>query len=186
MDVIPAPIQSALDLFESTLSDVRFADIDAKTLARAASGVKEVAGAVVSAQAALDSARSVLEERQNVLLELVARAIAYARVYAENDEELRRKLDAIRLPRPVARAPRGHDASSPVLSEVPPPAARGRGRPRKTPVSGPVEVVAPVVAASSPKDAAADLPPVAADDTAVVLPAVGAGRRARHVEEDRP
>jgi hypothetical protein len=134
MDAIPAPIQTALELFEATLADLRFADIDAKTLARAADDVREVAAVVASAQASLDSSRRALEERQNVLLEQVQRAVAYARVYAENDEGLRQKLDAIRLPR-ATRAPRSNDEGALVLSSAPQPAPRRPGRPRKSPAA---------------------------------------------------
>ncbi len=131
MDAISNQIQAALELFEGTLGEVRFADIDAKTLARAAADVNDVATRVAAAQVALDSARAALDERQNALLEQVQRALAYARVYAENDEGLRRRLDAIRLPRP-GRASRGSEAVDLVLSPPPSPTTPGRrGRPRK-------------------------------------------------------
>jgi hypothetical protein len=133
MDALPNPIQSVLQLFEASLSEVRFADIDVKALARAAADVKDVAAVVASAQAALDSARAALEERQEALLQKVQRALAYARVYAENDEALRQKLDAIRLPRPT-RAPRAIEDVDLVLSPPPAPAPRPRGRPRKVAV----------------------------------------------------
>jgi len=129
MDVITTPIQAALALFEGPLADVRFADIDGKTLARAAADVHEVATAVASAHASLESARRALEDRQNALLDLVQRAVAYARVYAEDNEALREKLDAIRLPR-TARAVRAGDGAELVLSPAPTAAPR-RGRPRK-------------------------------------------------------
>src|SRR5579863_4402981 len=101
MEAIPTPIQTVLDLFDAAFADVRFADIDAQTLVKAAADVREVAAVVVSAQAALDSARSALQERQNALLLQVQRAMAYARVYAESDEGLLEQLEAIRLPRPT-------------------------------------------------------------------------------------
>jgi hypothetical protein len=132
MDAIPTPIQSALALFETTFPDMRFADIDAKTLARAAADVQAVATVVASAQAALDSARGALQERQEVLLDQVQRAIAYARVYAENDEALRSQLDAIALPRPTRR-PRASDNAALVLSTAV--VSRKRGRPEKTAVA---------------------------------------------------
>jgi hypothetical protein len=132
MDAIPTAIQTVLELFETTFADVRFADIDTKTLARAAADVQEVATVVASAQAALDSARGALQERQDALLEQVHRAIAYARVYAENDEGLIQRLNAITLPRPARRT--RNDDTALVLSATQP-SPRPRGRPRRPPAA---------------------------------------------------
>jgi hypothetical protein len=134
MDAIETPIKAALALFEATLADVRFADIDAKTLAHTASEVEDAALAVAAAQAALDSARGVLQERQGTLLEQVQRAIAYARVYAESDDALRQQFDAISLPR-LARRPRGVDPAVSGPTEAQPTAPRRRGRPPKTAIA---------------------------------------------------
>jgi hypothetical protein len=125
MEAIPPSIRAALELFETALVDVRFANLDAKTLARAAADVHAVASVVASAQAALDSARSALQERQDVLLEQVQRAMAYARVYAENDEALTQRLNAIALPR-AGRGARSKDDATLVLSSAPHPQAQPR------------------------------------------------------------
>jgi hypothetical protein len=127
---LPAPVQSVLDLFASELADVRFADVDAPTLARLAAEVRSVAEVVASAQAALESARRALDERQELLLGHVQRAVAYARVYAENNEELSQRIEAIALPRATRRV-RGADDTL-VLSPGPQPSPRPRGRPKKS------------------------------------------------------
>lgn len=111
MTVISPPIQALLELFDTALSDVRFADLDAAALAALAAQVNAAAEGVAAKQAALEEANASLLERQNVLLQQAQRALAYARVYAENDFELRAKLDAIALPR-APRRPRA-DPSSP-------------------------------------------------------------------------
>ena len=136
MDAIAPPIRTALELFETTLADVRFADLDAKTLARAAADVHAVAAVVASAQAALDSARSALQERQDILLERVQQAIAYARVYAENDEALTHRLQAIALPR-SPRAARAKDDAL-VLPSAPHSPTRPRTGKRKVVTAGPM------------------------------------------------
>jgi hypothetical protein len=136
MDATPTPIRAALQLFETDLAHVNFADIDAETLAHAVSEVNALADVVATAQAALDSARSALQERQDALLGQVQRAIAYARVYAENDEALMQRLNAIPLPR-SARVARAKDDAALVLSSAPQPAARGRRR-RAVQVSEPM------------------------------------------------
>src|SRR5580658_3696475 len=92
---IPAPIQTLLDLFMSCLADVRFADVDGLTLARHAAEVEAANDAVAAAQLALDATRETLQEKLDALLHQAQRALAYARVYAESDEALTHKLEAI-------------------------------------------------------------------------------------------
>jgi hypothetical protein len=134
-DAISPPIQSLLDLFTTSLADVRFADLDGQTLARLAEGVVTAADTVAAAQSALDAARDALNERQETLLHQAQRALAYARVFAESDETLTAQLDAISLPR-AARRTRPDGAL--VLSADPQPASRPRGRPRKAPADEPI------------------------------------------------
>jgi hypothetical protein len=137
MNAISPPIQALLDLFDSHLADVRFGDVDAKALARIAADVQATAEVVTAAQVALDSARIALHERQEALLLLAQRALAYARVYAEADESLSTRLDAVALPRAARRSrPDPNATSTPselvlTSSSEAPAARRPRGRPRK-------------------------------------------------------
>lgn len=136
MNAISPPIQTILDLFETHLADVRFGDVDAKSLARLATEVQATADVVTAAQVALDSARIALHERQEALLLHAQRALAYARVYAEADESLSARLEAVTLPRPARRSRTDATASSTasevlVLTSDAQPARRPRGRPRK-------------------------------------------------------
>jgi hypothetical protein len=131
---IPPPIQTLLDLFTTSLADVRFADVDGQTLGRCAAEVESAAEAVASAQAALDAARETLQLKQDVLLQRGQCALAYARVYAEGDEALSIQLDGVSLPRSTRR-PRATEGL--VLSADPQPAPRPRGRPRKAQIAEP-------------------------------------------------
>jgi hypothetical protein len=127
---VPPPIQTLLDLFTTSLADVRFADVDGQTLARSADQVESAAEVLASAQAALDAARETLHEKQDALLQQAQRALAYARVYAETDDALSAQLEAVSLPRATAtRRARGEEAL--VLSAEPMSSPRPRGRPRK-------------------------------------------------------
>jgi multidrug efflux pump subunit AcrA (membrane-fusion protein) len=125
---IPPPIQNLLELFTTSLADVRFADVDGQTLGRCAAEVESAAITVASAQAALDAAREGLQQKQDALLQRAQCALAYARVYAESDETLSGQLDGVSLPRSTRR-PRVVEGL--VLSTEPQPAPRPRGRPRK-------------------------------------------------------
>jgi hypothetical protein len=122
-------IQTILDLFATDLAEVRFADLDAKALERVATDVKSAADVVASAELALEAARAALQEKQDALLQHTQRALAYARVYAENDEAMSVRLEAITLPRPTRRS--RTSAEMLVLSSAPHAGPRVRGRTRK-------------------------------------------------------
>lgn len=128
MEAISPPIQALLDIFATSLADVRFADVDARALAALAAQVTSAAGTVATAQAALEGALEALQREQDTLLQQAQRALAYARVFAENDEALSAQLEAITLPR---GARRGRNEAL-VLSPEPQAVARPRGRPRKS------------------------------------------------------
>lgn len=118
---ISPAVQSLLELFDDELKELKFPDVDAAALEAAADKAREAALAVERAELALDAARQALAERQEQLLAKSQRALAYARVFAEDAPELLARLEAIALPR--LRKPAG-----PVGE---PPAPKRRGRPRK-------------------------------------------------------
>lgn len=128
-------VQALLDLFATSLADVRFADVDGPSLARCAAEVEGAAQAEVVARLALDAAQFALQEKQEALLQRAQRALAYARVYAENDPTLAASLDGIGLPRATRRASVGDALVLSTASETTSP--RPRGRPRKRPPAEP-------------------------------------------------
>ena len=127
-------VQALLDLFATSLADVRFADVDGPSLARCAAEVEAAGQAEVVARLALDATHLALQEKQEALLERAQRALAYARVYAESDPSLAASLEAIDLPRAPRRTTAG-DAF--VLSTAAETSPRPRGRPRKRPPAQP-------------------------------------------------
>ena len=134
MDALPEGLPELLDLFAHSLADVRFGDLDAKVLATAASDVTDAASAMAAAERALETARAALAAAQEVLLLQANRALAYARVFAEPDEELLARVNAITLPRARAAARKpvapGLGVSAGAGADAPA-ATRPRGRPRK-------------------------------------------------------
>jgi hypothetical protein len=143
METIPLPLQAVLHLFSGPLADVRFGDVDARSLAALAADVQSTADAVAVAHATLEQARAALDERQHALVVHAQRALAYARVYAEGDDALVHQLESIPLPRPPRR-PRATDEPL-VLAEAPAaprPRTRGRGR-RESESLLPIVPVAP-------------------------------------------
>lgn len=157
-DPISPALQDLLKLFGQDLATVKFPDLDRSVLQEAAERVKEKAEVVARAQAALEAARQSLYESQEALLQKGQRALAYARIFAEDDAELSAKLDGISLPRPVRKAPRLEGA---VALEAPAVQAeestpRRRGRPPKVRTSAPLfsegaspEAIAAIEAESS-------------------------------------
>lgn len=100
MSVLPASVVSIIELFKGPLASVRFADVDAEGLASLAADVERAALEVGDQEAQLAELRQNLSQAQESLLVLSQRALAYARVYAETNDELLEALDQISLPRP--------------------------------------------------------------------------------------
>jgi hypothetical protein len=128
MENLPEGVPELLDLFAHSLADVRFGDLDATVLTAAASEVTEAASAVALAARALETARASLLTAQDALVFQANRALAYARVFAETDEALLARVNAITLPR--ARIAARKPAASGVDVDGAAP-SRPRGRPRK-------------------------------------------------------
>lgn len=134
-DPISPALRALLELFTTELAEVRFPDMSGQVLEDAAAQVKASAEAVARAQAALEVARQGLQESQDAMLQKGQRALAYARVFAEENPELNAKLDAIHLPRAARKGVRVES----LVSAEPVSAANGneenaprrRGRPPK-------------------------------------------------------
>ncbi|NVJ26614.1 MULTISPECIES: hypothetical protein [Myxococcus] len=139
-DPISPALRALLELFTTELAEVRFPDMSGEVLEDAAAQVKAKADAVAKAQAALEAARQSLHESQDALLQKGQRALAYARVFSEENPELNTKLEAIHLPRPVRKGAKTEGvAAEPVAAQQghEDNAPKRRGRPPKVrPSSG--------------------------------------------------
>lgn len=91
--------QAVVELFQGPLAGVRFANVDAKGLSALAAEVATATEQVAEQEAKLGELRQGLAQRQEALGTLTQQALAYARIYAEGDEQLLAKLNAIALPR---------------------------------------------------------------------------------------
>ncbi len=88
-------LRATVELFEDELADVRFPDVSALVLRERAVAVSDRAEAVEAAREALARAEAELVAERASFTALVARALAYARIYAEGHPELRERLDAL-------------------------------------------------------------------------------------------
>ena len=121
------PALAVLDLFTTDLAHVQFPDMSREVLETAASDVSLALEELGAAEALLEHAHQKLLARQGELAQKAARALAYAKVYAETDALLFARVTAIAdLPGLAPRAPRK------VVEGPNAPAARRRGRPPKT------------------------------------------------------
>ena len=134
---IPTAVKELLALFDGPLASVNFPDVDGAALREQAASVDAGVREVEAAAAAWAEAKRTVDARLEVLLQKAQRALAYARIYAEDKPELDAALAALVLPR--WGDPRGSKAQS----EVAP--ARKRGRPRKTETAAPAAKPEPVL-----------------------------------------
>jgi hypothetical protein len=181
-DPVPAALLDLLALFEGPLNSVHFPDVDRAVLAELADAVRASAEDVERAGAALLAAKAALDDRREALVRMSQRALAYARVYAEDDAELRARLDTITMPKtrgpakpPPARAPEASsspeqntgrqagDVETTGTEVVEAPAPRRRGRPPKVklepvpaPEAAPEETITPAAPAEAEETLAAE------------------------------
>ncbi|HMI84547.1 MAG TPA: hypothetical protein VK550_10660 [Polyangiaceae bacterium] len=134
---IPSAVQEVVDLFVSELASLKFGDLEPASLAAASEEVRAIAADVIRAEAALENTRAVLAEKRDALLQKAQRALAYARVYAENQPELAARLERIALPRSPRRNAKSElsldEAKLSGAPETTTPSPRRRGRPRSDP-----------------------------------------------------
>ncbi len=93
--VLPAGAAELLQLFETDLQGIAFPDVDASRLQQEVERCRTQAVAVDELAANLAAAREELASYQAGLKALGKKAIAYAKVYAADNPELRSKLEAM-------------------------------------------------------------------------------------------
>ncbi|MFT3707425.1 MAG: hypothetical protein QM817_07130 [Archangium sp.] len=128
LDPLPNDLQALLQLF-SSLPDVRFPDLDAAGLQASVARVKERQLELAALEAQREAVRAELEEQHEALLRRGHRLHSYLKVFAEHDEALAAKVNALVLPkmkRTAVVATEGDPAA---------PAPKKRGRPRKVPAT---------------------------------------------------
>jgi hypothetical protein len=121
----PAGLDNLLRLFHSELAAVQFPGVDARVLDAATERVHEAACEVRRCEAELEVARALLADAQEEALQKGRRALAYARVYAQDTPDLLARLDAVAINGAAA-------TPSVSVTSAPPMAPRRRGRPPKS------------------------------------------------------
>lgn len=95
IDVTPTLARQVIDLYAVELADVRFPDLDLSALLYAQAELHAAQLEVERIEAELADKRAELEVRSQALVAKAERALAYARVFAQGDEELAPRLAEI-------------------------------------------------------------------------------------------
>jgi multidrug efflux pump subunit AcrA (membrane-fusion protein) len=127
IDATPTLARQVIDLYSVELADVRFPDLDLSALLYAQTELHASQLEVERVEAELADIRAQLEARSQALLAKAERALAYAKIYAQGDEDLAPRLADIGRKR-SANASAAHTQSSPGLIAAP----KRRGRKPKT------------------------------------------------------
>ena len=104
--VLPPAVAQLLALYEARLAGVAFADLDLGCLQSAAERYQEQEAEVTKLEADLADARRRANNERSELIALSQKAVAYASVYAADDDELSAQLQALELGRTAARGSR--------------------------------------------------------------------------------
>lgn len=86
---------AVIALFDGALSEVTFPGIDRAVLGDATQKTLDAQLVVEAAERELDLARRALDERATELAKMAKKAVAFARVLADDDASLSEQLDAI-------------------------------------------------------------------------------------------
>lgn len=111
-DPVTPAICSLIDAFGVHPESLCFPGVDHESLAADAQAVREAAQLLAQREQALAEARAQLDEHRQRLQARAVRGLAYARVYAQDDEALAERLASIELspkrsaPRRAKKAPR--------------------------------------------------------------------------------
>jgi hypothetical protein len=96
-DPVSDPVAALIEAFGAHAAALCFPEVDHTTLAGLAAELRQAAAEVERCERALHQARQLLDERREALRARAERGLAYARIYAEDDEELRERLEGIDL-----------------------------------------------------------------------------------------
>jgi hypothetical protein len=97
-DPVSEPVAALIDVFGVHAATLCFPEVDHATLEGLAAELRQAAAEVERQERALQQARQALDERRDALRARAERGLAYARIFAEDDEALREQLEGIDLP----------------------------------------------------------------------------------------
>lgn len=118
VDPVPSAVRAVLEIYQQELAEVEFPDLTAATLHTQIESVLERAREVERALEFVKSARDALDQTREHLMKSAERGLAYARIYAGDDDQLTARLAEIQLrPAPAAKPRKRRKASAPATGK---------------------------------------------------------------------
>lgn len=96
-DPVPFGVLTLMEVFKTALAGVRFPDVDVEVLEEGCEAVRAADAEVRRLFEALEAAQVDLSEARAALHKQGERGLAYARVFAGDDEKINEALDAVEL-----------------------------------------------------------------------------------------
>jgi len=127
IDVTPTLARQVIDLYSEELAEVRFPDLDLSALLYAQAELHAAQLEVERVEADLADKRAELEVRSQALVAKAERALAYARIFAQGDDQLAPRLGEIGRRKGSLTQPSQSPSSSGLI-----PAPKRRGRKPKS------------------------------------------------------
>lgn len=128
-DVTPTLARQVIDLYSAELADVSFPGLDLSSLLHAQAQLHAAQVEVERVQAELEAMRGQVEANSQALTALAERGLAYARVFAQGDDELGPRIAEIGR----RKSGTSQAAGVPAKSEASGPTRRGRKRKTEKP-----------------------------------------------------
>ncbi len=94
-DPVPEPVHELIKVFKEKLPSVAFPDVSLQIIEALAEEVRSAENAVRENRARLEEAERKFTVETGELMQKCARGLAYAKVYAEGQEELMKRLSSI-------------------------------------------------------------------------------------------
>jgi len=96
-DPVSSSVRQLISLFENSLSDVRFPDVDLASLHARSLALHERARELTEAEDRVATARHAVDDARRELRKHADQALAYLQVYAEGRPDVRKQLETLEL-----------------------------------------------------------------------------------------
>lgn len=94
-ELVPQAVHDLLAFYKENCPEVRFGDLDLRTLERTVASIDEAAQHVIEAEEAVAQARVQFREVEAGLLGKVNRTLSFLKIFVDEDAEQQAKLEAI-------------------------------------------------------------------------------------------
>lgn len=119
-ELVPQAVHDLLAFYKENCPEVRFGDLDLRTLERTVASIDEAAQKVIEAEEAVAQARVQFREVEAGLLGKVNRTLSFLKIFVDEDAEQQAKLELIASGLPGAARRKAKGAAAAGSGEVKP------------------------------------------------------------------